>query len=407
MKSATVTIVCCFLAALCEGFDLQAAGVAAAGISAQFKPTPDQLGTFFSASTFGLFLGALVGGRLADSIGRKHTLVVSIAMFGLFSILTARAWSIESLTVARLVTGFGLGGAFPTLVAWVNEHSANDRRRANVALVYGAMPLGGAVVSFMTMLTSSEQWRLVFIAGGLAPLLLVPLMLWALRESPRGEPSSVERADAVPPGSFIAIFRDGRALPTVLLWVSCFLGLLTVYLLLSWLPTLLVGMGFSKSQAALAQIGFNVGGALAALLLGRLLEGRWRAPSIIVTFIAAPILIYVLSQAPSAAGLVVIIAFSLGGALLAAQGYFYASAAGVYPTSIRGVGTGATVAAGRLGSVVGPKLGGFLKAQGHGSAQLLGDLVPLVVLGSIAAFAFDYVNNKKRARAAVAPTEVI
>jgi AAHS family 3-hydroxyphenylpropionic acid transporter len=183
--------------------------------------------------------------------------------------------------------------------------------------------------------------------------------------------------------------------------------LLTVYLLLSWLPTLLVGMGFSKSQAALAQIGFNVGGALAALLLGRLLEGRWRAPSIIVTFIAAPILIYVLSQAPSAAGLVVIIAFSLGGALLAAQGYFYASAAGVYPTSIRGVGTGATVAAGRLGSVVGPKLGGFLKAQGHGSAQLLGDLVPLVVLGSIAAFAFDYVNNKKRARAAVAPTEVI
>src|SRR6202023_2997864 len=107
------TIIFCVCAALCEGIDLQAAGVAAAGIGAEFKPSPDQFGTFFSASTFGLFLGAIIGGRLADSIGRKKVLVVSIGLFGLFSLLTSLAPDVHSLIWARALTGLGLGGALP------------------------------------------------------------------------------------------------------------------------------------------------------------------------------------------------------------------------------------------------------------------------------------------------------
>src|ERR1700733_5481278 len=87
----TLTVVACVFAALCEGFDLQAAGVAAAGIAAEFKPSADQLGTFFSASSLGLFIGAVLGGRLSDSIGRKVTLLVAISLFGVFSISTALA----------------------------------------------------------------------------------------------------------------------------------------------------------------------------------------------------------------------------------------------------------------------------------------------------------------------------
>ena len=86
MLARRTTIICCVCAALCEGIDLQAAGVAAAGIGAEFKPTTDQFGTFFSASTLGLFFGALIGGRLADSIGRKKVLIASVGLFGLFSL---------------------------------------------------------------------------------------------------------------------------------------------------------------------------------------------------------------------------------------------------------------------------------------------------------------------------------
>src|ERR1700719_2092324 len=107
------TIIFCVCVALCEGIDLQAAGVSAAGIGAEFKPTANQFGTFFSASTLGLFFGALIGGRLADSIGRKKVLIASIGVFGLFSLLTALATDVRSITWVRALTGLGLGGALP------------------------------------------------------------------------------------------------------------------------------------------------------------------------------------------------------------------------------------------------------------------------------------------------------
>jgi len=395
----------CVLAAVCEGFDLQAAGVAAAGIVSEFKATPAQMGTFFSASTLGLFFGALVGGRLSDSMGRRRLLITSIALYGIFSILTARAWSIESLTVARLLTGLGLGGAFPTLIAIVNERSPSHRRRANVALVYSGMPFGGALVSLISLLTVSVHWRAIFIVGGFGPLILAAVMRGALREAPRphraaSEPSGVLSEGLGPvtmkAGDFRAIFAEGRALATLFLWGSCFLGLLTVYLLLSWLPTLLVADGFTRMQAAGAQIGFNIGGAISALLLGELLAGRLRNCSVVATLAASPLLLFLISKAPGNFTLVVLITFALGGAILAAQGFFYAAAANLYPTSIRGVGAGATVAAGRLGSIVGPVLGGLLQAAGRGSSQIFSDILPLVILGSVMGMALLWRTDGRR-----------
>lgn len=120
---AGVAVGLCVLASMCEGVDIQVAGVAAAGIAAQFSPTADRLGTFFSASTFGLLVGALVGGWLSDRHGRRSVLIVSVAVFGLCSILTAVAQDFTQLTWARLFTGLGLGGAMPNLLAMVSEES--------------------------------------------------------------------------------------------------------------------------------------------------------------------------------------------------------------------------------------------------------------------------------------------
>jgi AAHS family 3-hydroxyphenylpropionic acid transporter len=387
------TIILCVLAALCEGVDLQAAGVAASGIAPEFKPTPGQLGTFFSASTFGLLFGALVGGRLADSVGRKAVLVASIGLFGVCSLLTALAWNMPSLAWARLLTGLGLGGALPNLIALVSESAPNNRHNASVAMVYGATPLGGAVASLISLLSAPLHWRWIFIVGGVLPLLLTPMMALSLQESAAftririiavrtGNPDFL----AMPRrGSFIAIFGDGRGLRTLLLWMSLLLGLLTLYLLLNWLPTLMVGAGLTRAQASVAQIGFNVGGALAALLMGHLLEGRWRMLSLAVTFAALPVLILMLGKAPAQVSVIVPLVCALGCAILAAQAFLYAMAPAIYPMSIRGIGVGAAVAVGRIGSVVGPKLGGTLRAAGHSSAQLFLDILPIVIVGSICA----------------------
>jgi MFS transporter, AAHS family, 3-hydroxyphenylpropionic acid transporter len=399
----TATIAVCIGVAFCEGFDLQAAGVAAGGILAELRPTSEQLGTFFSASTLGLFAGALLGGRLADSFGRRRILISSIVLFGLFSVLTAAARDIQLLSWARLVTGAGLGGVFPTLLALVSESSSSRRRNANVALVYSGMPFGGAIASLLSMLTAPEHWRLIFIVGGVTPLILAPLMHRVLRESSEFERSS---AAAVPTagtlgfetlpktGSFAAILAGGRAPATLLLWISSFLELLTLYLILSWLPLLLVGSGFTKSEAAGVQVAFNVGGGLAALGIGPLLEGRTRNPSVIAAFISVPLFIVFLSRSPSQLALVTLVVFGMGGSVLAAQSFLYATAPRCYPTLIRGVALGAAVAMGRVGSIVGPKLGGVLKAAGHSSGRLFTDILPLVVLASVAGLWFAWQASK-------------
>jgi MFS transporter, AAHS family, 3-hydroxyphenylpropionic acid transporter len=384
LPEGSVTILFCFLVALCEGIDLQAAGVSAAGIAAEFKPSANQFGTFFSASTFGLFFGALIGGRLADSIGRKKVLIASIGIFGLFSLLTAMAMDVRSLTWVRALTGLGLGGALPMILAMVTETSAARKQSATVATVYAAMPLGGAAASLLSMILTTTQWRVVFVVGGVMPLLLAPLMAVFLPESrafQRQNPST----GGAKAGSVVGLFTDNRALQTILLWFSFFLELLLLYLLLNWLPTLLVNDGFTKAQAAGAQIGFNLGGVLSAVLVGVLLGSRFRNGGVVAIFILVPVLLVALAQAPADFRIVAPAVFVLGCGILAAQAFLYSSAPVIYPTRIRGIGVGAAVAFGRIGSIVGPKLGGALKAAGHGPSQLLMDLLPVAICGSVCA----------------------
>jgi len=385
-----VTLILCGLTALCEGIDLQAAGLAAAGINSEFSPTSDQLGTFFGASTLGLFLGAMTGGRLADSFGRKWVLVTSVAVFGVFSLSTPAAWSIGALTWARFLTGLGLGGALPLLVALASEVSSIRRQSANVALVYAGVPLGGGLSSILSLLIDTHQWRLLFWVGGVLPLLLCPLMAMRLNESigsRRGAaPTGPGEGEVlVKSGSFAAIFHHGRALTTLLLWASFFFALLLLYLLLNWLPTLLVTRGLSHAQASAAQIGFNLGGAAAAVLIGWLLETRARNAAYIATFLLLPLLLILIAKSPVDPVFVAGTVLVLGCGTIAAQACLYTIAPSTYPFPIRGIGVGAAIAMGRVGSIVGPKLGGYLKSAGRSPDQILMDILPIVIVGSVCA----------------------
>jgi AAHS family 3-hydroxyphenylpropionic acid transporter len=313
----------------------------------------------------------------------------------------------------RALTGLGLGGALPMLLALVTENSAVKRQSASVATVYAAMPLGGAAASLLIMLMATAHWRAIFVVGGVLPLLLAPLMaLWLpesaafrrVQQDPHAHQDPRVQQDARAPrapmtlraGSFAALFADGRAGRTLLLWVSFLLELLLLYLLLNWLPTLLVSDGLDKAQAAGAQIGFNLGGVVSALLIGYLLGGRWRTFAIVITFVSLPILLVLLASLPSRFGAVASAVFLLGCAVLAAQAFLYTVAPVAYPTRIRGVGVGAAVAFGRVGSIVGPKLGGMLKAAGHGPSQLLMDLLPIVIAGSLCSLWLAWEVGRRR-----------
>jgi AAHS family 3-hydroxyphenylpropionic acid transporter len=381
-----LTVVLCFLACMCEGFDLQAAGVAAGGIRAEFHPDAATLGYFFSASTLGLFVGAVVGGRLSDRVGRKRVLVGSVAAFGLFSLLTPLAANISALIFARLLTGFGLGGALPNLIALGSESAPAGRRSANVTIIFAGAPIGGAIASLISLLIAPEHWRVIFVVGGVVPLFIVPLLAALLTES-RAFRLARARQSKEGASRVLDLLSEERWWRTLLLWASSLLALLTLYLLLNWLPILMMADGMSYVQAAGAQVLFNVGGASGALYIGTHLETQRRQAGVLVTFIGLPCLLALLIVVAGHLAPTLAMVFLLGAAILSAQAILYACAPLLYPTAIRGAGVGFAVAMGRIGSIVGPLFGSMLVGAGQSPGQVLAGLLPIVLVCSLCAVA--------------------
>ena len=182
--AVATTLALCFAIALLEGLDLQSVGVAAPRMAREFGLTVSQMGIAFSAGTFGLLPGAMLGGRLADRIGRKRVLIASAVLFGLLSIATAQVSTFAMLVVVRVLTGIGLGGAMPNLIALSSEAVEPRSRSSAVATMYCGIPFGGVIASLIGVLLAGDtEWRHIFYVGGAGPLLLVPLLVWCLPES--------------------------------------------------------------------------------------------------------------------------------------------------------------------------------------------------------------------------------
>jgi MFS transporter, AAHS family, 3-hydroxyphenylpropionic acid transporter len=377
-----ITVALCYLIAVFEGFDLQAAGVAAPKLGPAFHMKSGQLGWFFSASTFGLMLGAALGGRLSDRYGRKAVLISSVGLFGCMSVLTGLAGSVDALLIARFLTGLGIGGALPNLVALVSENTPSTRKNTSVGLLYAGLPSGGALASLVAAVAKAENWSVVFLVGGLAPLVAIPLLMFLLPESQQLQVSKQVHASDQPArrGFVFALFGGGRAVCTMPLWLSFFLALLTMYLLLNWLPTLLVSRGMSRADASLVQVSFNVLGALGSVATGLLMDrlAIWTVVS--ASFVSAAISLLLLASVTPELATALAVGGLVGATMSATQALLYALAPSIYPTAVRGTGVGSAVAIGRIGSAVGPILAGTLLASGRMPQQVLQMLAPVMLI---------------------------
>lgn len=381
-RRSTLTVALCCLVAIFEGFDLQAAGVAAPKLIPVFGLDASQLSWFFSASTFGLMLGAIFGGRLSDRFGRKRVLIGSVGVFGLLSILTAFSTTAEHLLVTRFLTGVGLGGALPNLIALVADNTPARHRNLVVGMLYAGLPAGGALAALTSLAgTEAESWKSVFYVGGIAPLLLtIPLMLF-LPESRAIE--RVQQAGASGKGFVEALFSQGRALPTVLLWSGFFLALLTMYLLLNWLPSLLISRGVPRADASWVQMAFNVGGVVASILVGRWMDRSRRGVVIGITFAATVLALGALAGAPTVFVVLLLVGALVGATVSGTQTILYAMAPSAYPAHMRGTGVGSAVSVGRFGSAAGPLLAGLLLSAGQSSAQVIFILAPIILVAGV------------------------
>ncbi|ETR87620.1 sugar (and other) transporter family protein [Acinetobacter baumannii CI86] len=373
----------CFAIAIFEGFDLQSMGVAAPRMRAEFMLDNAQMAWAFSAAILGTLPGAILGGRFADIVGRKKILIFSILLFGIMSLLTAYAANFSLLLLIRFCTGLGMGGALPMMITLASEAVPDQHKGTAVSVMYSGIPFGGLLTSVVAMsLAGDAEWRHIFYIGGIAPILLIPLIMRFLPESNDYLQRKVQAQQTTP--FFEVLFAKERRMSTIQLWISFFCTLVVLYFLLNWLPLLMGAQGLSKLQANYVQMGYNVGGILGSILMGVLLDKLRMSFVIKLIYLGILFSLCCLAISPTVA-LLALSAVGCGLFIVGGQSALYGLAAMYYPTEMRGTGVGAAVAIGRIGSFAGPLMAGFLLSLGQSSTIVIGSSIPVILIAAISA----------------------
>lgn len=378
----------CALVAVLDGFDTQSVAFVAPLLAEKWGIAGTSFGPVFSAGLIGVMLGQILLGQLSDRFGRRLVIVASAALFGGFTFLTGFADGWWQLLGLRFLAGIGLGGAVPNVIALTSEFAPQRYRALLIGVVFGGFPLGAVLGGLVTIeIIPTLGWRYVFFLGGGIPLLLCPVLLWLLPESPRFLATRTDGAaalarimariapeqvgaswhlgDGKPAGvPLTALFADGRAQRTALLWGSFFLSLLVIYFLMSWLPLVVKQRGFSIDTAIHAAVFFNLGGAIGGVALGRLIDRMRPLPVLAAAYAIGAFAIVAVGALHDPASLVLAVVFVAGFCIVGAQTGLCSVAASMYPTAMRSTGIGAGLAFGRIGSVIGPTAGGLLLGSG-------------------------------------------
>src|SRR5450830_727605 len=359
-----VILTVCFAIAMVDGFDMLMLSFIAPLVGKQFSLAPMQIGKLFAIGYVGAVAGALALGPVADRLGRRIVLLVSLTIVTIFTFLCSRAESYDALLWLRLAAGIGLGGAMPAVIAMTAENMPMQYRASAVTWMFLGFPMGAVVGGAVTAANLSHGWQAIFVSGSIAALCTIVLARLVLPET---RPQTVGlRANAAPSQgiftSLIAQFAEQRAIPALLLWLSVFCVMVVSYFLLSWMPLVLNRAGISPAKAALAGVLFNLGGITGALILSFAIKrvGPWRP--VAVVFAAGSCLIWLLGQQIESQALIFTLLFAIGLCVFGGQISVPALAVHLFPPEVRGAGIGWTMGIGRLGSIAGPLIGGALMA---------------------------------------------
>jgi AAHS family 4-hydroxybenzoate transporter-like MFS transporter len=381
----------CLGVAITEGYDIQMVGYVIPFIAKDWHLGRAAFGPLFSIGIVGLLCGSLLFGLLADRYGRRKMVILCTLLYSAMTLATALATSLTPLLVLRFLTGVGVGGAIPNLIALMVEYSPRRNRSFMATFIQCGIAIGSATVGLaVAPLLPHFGWQSAFYIGGIVPLLLVPVFLLALPESVRflvmkKRPTAVIAAALAKLDpqfrdardvEFVAperqrtglplkhLFTEGRAVLTLLLWLSFFLNTAVILSLVPWLPTLLTTIQFPAVKAAQITAMYSLGGLCGAVIFGWLIDrlGAYRVLAGAYT-LGAVMIALIPAWGPSA----LLVSICVFGSGLCGSGGQYggnAHAGAFYPTSMRSTGVGWALGLGRVGGAFGPLLlGGFVSMQ--------------------------------------------
>jgi AAHS family 4-hydroxybenzoate transporter-like MFS transporter len=401
----------CFLVVVADGMDVAIMGFVTPSILTEWAISRPAFGLVISAAPFGLVIGALVAGPSSDRFGRKIVLIASILSFGLLTLAAAYTSSPAEMALLRLLAGMGMGAAMPNATTLLSEYAPQRRRGLMITIMFTGFNLGSAAIGFAAAyLIPAYGWRSVLVLGGVFPLLLVPLLLVFLPESARllalrgaashliaktlgrvtghrfaGDEIFVSNEPPLPTRKPIGVlFSRGYGVTTVSLWVTYFMGLLVIYLLTGWLPTMMKDAGVSIATAANVTAMFQIGGTIGAIIVGWAMDKARPTFVIATAYLAGGVCVLTVAQLGVLSPILAALVFSAGFCMSGAQTGLNAYAPGCYPTVARATGVSWMLGIGRFGSIFGSTIGGALLGLGAGFSVIFAMLAIPAVCAAIA-----------------------
>jgi AAHS family 4-hydroxybenzoate transporter-like MFS transporter len=397
-------LVTCLIVMLLDGFDMQVIGIAIPALAHAWGLTPKAFGLALTAGPVGMLLGAAILGPVADRYGRRRPVIAAVTLFGLATLLSAFVSTPTGLALTRLLTGLGLGGVLPNVVALSAEYVPTRARGTLSTLTYTGVPIGALASGLVgTWLIPSYGWQSVFYVGGLVPLAIAAYAIFALPESIRFIAARAEQSEEAAavirkiapevqlPASvqftihearqakvgIASLFGPGRTLPTVLITLIFVCNTFGVYFFMSWLPVLMKQSGLSMKWSLLSTVLLNGGGAVGTVTMGVLIDRFGIFKVVTTSYLIGAVAIASIGIGAEPAVLVPAL-FLTGTCMMGAQTTMYAVAAMVYPTAIRATGVGSTMGWGRIGSVIGPLIGAaFVTLQWSIAADFAAASLPI------------------------------
>jgi MFS transporter, AAHS family, 4-hydroxybenzoate transporter len=411
-----------FAAMFFAGFDFAGISFVVPYLVKAWQVPASAFGSAFGIGLFGMMLGSLLFGYVGDKIGRKSTLIFGCVLYGVFTLASAWADSVNTLAVERFVAGVGFYAVIPNGIVLVSEFAPKRLKATWAVVAFIGFSVGTAVAGFVAAASiPAYGWQSMFVIGGVGPLIVSLFIIPLLPESVRFLALKKERwrrlgaiIAAMKPGTVIAgdaqftlrqesnqdvaftpklLFAGRLKFMTPLAWVFYIFNSMAVFFMTSWLPVLIQSVGLSPTHAALTAGVYGAGGILGGLLTGWLID-RYGMLLIAVMPTIGAVVSALLGFSTSEAALM-IVAFLAGLFVVGTQNGIMTVTPTIYPTSFRAKGQGAAVAVAKIGAIGGPVLGGMLLAAHVPTAELFFTAGLTVLIGAALAwpFGFLYVRN--------------
>ena len=422
-KLQKMIIILCFVVAALDGFDIAAVGFIAPALIAEWSLTPADLAPLFLSGVFGLMLGSFVFGPLADKFGRKKIIIWSVVIFSIGTLISAFSPNLTVLIVLRFLTGLGLGGAMPNAVTITSEYCPTKRRSTLVTVMFCGYTIGAAMGGLLAgQLIQLIGWQGILMIGGIAPLVALPFLYYFMPESLRFmvlNKFSKEKIDAViqkmvPNGQPIPelvaavtekqnvsvreLFSKDYIAGTLLFWCAFTMGSIIIYMISSWMPTILKNEGFDMQSASWITSAFQIGGTVGALIIAYFMDKLGHSRTLTISYVIGAICVLALSAgvANLSTMLIVLGIFGIGAGISGSHIGIHVFCSSYYPTHCRSTGVSWAGGAGRLGSFIGSGAVGWLMVSGLSGEQIVNLLTIPAFLAAISMFLITRLMKKNK-----------